>query len=62
MARYSIEPKTKTYVIGYGFLSSGRNLCNKHWKHFVDTATKTGLDTLKTATKKGAHKTAETAH
>ena len=59
MARYSIEPKTRKYVKGYGFLSFARNLSNKYGKKLLDTATKTGLDAAKIASKKAAHKTGE---
>ena len=41
-------------------MSFGRNLSNKYGrKLLLHTATKTGLDALKTATKKVAHKAAE---
>ena len=36
-----------------------RNLSNKYGKQLLDTATKTGLDALKTASKKLVHKAAE---
>ena len=45
MTRYSIEPKTREYVKGYGFLSFTRKFYNKYKKQLLDT----GLDTLKTA-------------
>ena len=35
------------------------NLSNKHGKQFLDTATKTGLDALKTASRKVVHKAVE---
>ena len=60
MKYYSIEPRTMKYVKGYGFLSFGRNLANKCGRQLLDTATKTGLEALKTVSKKVAHKTAET--
>ena len=41
--RYSIEPKTRKYVKGYGFLSFAR----KYKKLLLDT----GLDALKNASK-----------
>ena len=44
---------------GYGFLSFARNLSNKYGKQLMDTATKAGLDALKTASEKVIHKTAE---
>ena len=30
MMSYSIEPRTRKHVAGYGFLSFARNLCNKY--------------------------------
>ena len=59
MTPYSIEPRTRNYVKGYGFLSFGRKLSNKHGIQLLDNATKTGLDALKSATKKEALKAAE---
>ena len=52
MTRYSIEAETRKYVKGYGYLSFGRNLCNKYGKKLLDAATKIALDVLKTATNK----------
>ena len=46
--RYSIEPRARKYVKGYGLLSFARNLSNKHGKQLLNTTTKTGLDALKT--------------
>ena len=51
MTRYSIEPRTSKYVRGYGFLSFTRNMSSKYWKQLLDS-TKTGIDALKTASKK----------
>ena len=56
---YSTEPKTKKYVKGYGFLSFATNLSDKYAKHLLDTATKTGLNASKTASKKVVNKPAE---
>ena len=55
MTRYSIEARTKRY----GFLLFARNLSNKYLKNLTDTATKTGLDALKTPSKKVVDKAAE---
>ena len=61
--RYSIEPKEKRYVKGYGFLSFakniGRSLSNKYAQKFVDTAKKSATDALKTASRRAIQKTAE---
>ena len=51
MRRYSIEPRTRKYVKGYGFLSFAR----KYKKQLLDT----GLDCLKTASEIVVHKTGE---
>ena len=59
MTRYYLEPRTRKYVKGYTFLSVVRNLCNKYGKQLLDTAAKTGLDALKTASQKVVHKAAE---
>ena len=48
---YFIEPKTRKYVKGYGFFSFAR----KYKKQLLDT----GLDSLKTASKKVAHTTGQ---
>ena len=59
MTRYSIELRTRKYIEGYGLLSFARNQYNKCGKQLLDTATKTGLDALKTASKKVVHKAAK---
>ena len=42
--RYSVEPRERRCVKGYGFLSfsknTGRTLCNKYGQKLVDTAKK----------------------
>ena len=57
--RYSTEPKFRKYVKGYGFLSYAKKLGNKYSKQLLDTATKTGIDAAKTASKRVVQKTAE---
>ena len=68
--RYSIEPRERTYVKGYGFLSYARNIgthaakvaknmSNKHSQKLVDTAKKSATDAIKTASKRAIQKTAE---
>ena len=52
MMRYSIEPRFRKYVKGYGFLSFAKI-------YLMDTATKTGMDTAKIASKRDVQKTAE---
>ena len=46
MWRYSVEPRTRKYIKGCGFLSFAR----KFKKQLLDT----GLDSLKTASKKAS--------
>ena len=57
--RYSIEPRFRKYVKGYGFLSFAKKLGNKCGKKLMDTATKTGIDAPKTVLKRVVQKTAE---
>ena len=59
MMRYSTEPRFRKYVKGYGFLSFARNFDNKFGKKLMDTATKTGRDAGKIASKRDVQKTAE---
>ena len=57
--RYSTEPRFRKYVKGYGFLSFARKFGDKFRKKIIDTATKTGVDAEKTASKRVVQKTAE---
>ena len=57
--RYSLEPKYRKYVQGYGFLSFARKFGDTYGKKLMDTATKRGLDAAKTASKGVVQKTAE---
>ena len=52
MMRYSIEPRFRKYLKGYGFLSFAKNFGNKHGKKLMDTATKIGMDAAKIASKR----------
>ena len=60
---YSIEPRYRRYVKGYGFLSfakhTGKNLSNKYGQKLVDNAQKSATDALKTASKRAIKKIAE---
>ena len=49
--RYSTERRFRKYVKGYGFLSFAKNFGNKYGKQLTDTATKTGIDVVKTTPK-----------
>ena len=61
--RYSIEPRDRIYVKGYGFLSfaknMGKSLSNKYGQKFIDNAKKSRTDAIKTASKRAIQKTAE---
>ena len=57
--RYSLEPKYRKFVQGYGFLSFARKFGDKDGKKLMDTATKTGIDAAKTTSKRVVKKTAE---
>ena len=61
--RYSIEPKDRIYVKGYGFLSFAKNMVthfnNKYGQKLLDTAKKSTTDAIKTASKRAIQKTAE---
>ena len=59
MMRYSTEPRFRKYAKGYGFLSFPKNVGNKYGKKLMDTATKTGMDAAKIASKRVVQKTAE---
>ena len=61
--RYSIEPKDRIYVKGYGFLpfakNMGRALINKYGQRVLDTAKKSTTDAIKTVSKRAIWKTVE---
>ena len=61
--RYSIEPKDRIYVKGYGFLcfakNMGKSLSNKYGQKLLDSAKKSTTDAIKTASKRAIQKTAE---
>ena len=50
--RYSTERWFRNYVKGYGFLSFTRKFGDKFGKTLLDTATKTGMDAAKPASKR----------
>ena len=57
--RYSTEPRFRKYVKGYGFLSFAKKFGDKYSKKLMDTATKTGIDVTKTASKRVVQKIAQ---
>ena len=57
--RYSIEPRERRYVEGYGFLSFARNLNNKYGQKLFNSAKKSAADAFKISSKRAIQKTAE---
>ena len=68
--RYSIEPRDRIFVKGYGFLPFAKNmgrhankvaksLINKYSQKLLDSAKKSTTDAIKTASKRAIQKTAE---
>ena len=61
--RYSIEPRDRIYVKGYGFLSfaknMGKSLSNKYNQNVFDSAKTSTTDAIKTASNRAIQKTAE---
>ena len=57
--KYSTEPRFRKYVKGYSFLLFARKFGDKYGKKLMDTATKTGIDAEKTASKRVVQKIAE---
>ena len=61
--RYSIGPRERIYVKGYGFLSfvknMGKNLSNKYDQKPLNSAKKSTTDAIKTASKRAIQKLAE---
>ena len=55
--RYSLEPKYRKYVQGYGFLSFARRCGDRYGKKLMDIAS--GLDAAKTASKRVVQKAAK---
>ena len=49
---YSLEPNYRKYTKGNGFLSFARKFGDKYGKKLMDTASKTGIDAAKTASKR----------
>ena len=55
--RYSIEPRDRIHVKGYGFLSfaknMGKSLSNKYGQKIFDRAKISTTDSIKTASERG---------
>ena len=56
---YSTEPKYRQYVKGTAFCHLQEDLVINMEKKLMDTATKTGIDAAKTASKRVVQKTPE---
>ena len=56
---YSLEPKYRKYVQGYGFLSFAGKFGDRYGKKLMDNATKVGMDAAKATSKRVVQKTAE---
>ena len=54
--RYSIEPRDRIYVKGYGFLSFAKNIAKnlsyKYSQKLLESAKKSTTDAIKTASKR----------
>ena len=61
--RYSVEPRDRIYVKGYGFLpfakNMGKSLSNKYGQKRLDSAKKFTTDAIKTASKRAIQKATE---
>ena len=57
--RYSIEPKDRIYVKGYGFMSFAKDIGNKYRQKSFDTARESTTEAIETASKMGVQKIAE---
>ena len=56
---YSIEPKGRICVKGYGFLSIAKHLTGKYSQKIFDSAKKSAADAIKAASKRSVQKLAE---
>ena len=61
--RYSIEPRDRIYVKGYGFLSFaknvGKSLNNRYGQKLLDSAKKSTAEAIKTVSKRAIQETAD---
>ena len=57
--RSSLEPKGRTYVKEYGFMSFATSMSNKYRTKLVNTAKKSAANAIKTASKRAIQKAAE---
>ena len=59
--RYSTNQRKRKYLEGYGLLSLAKIFGDKYCKNIIDTATKIGIDAVKTASERVVQKAAEAA-
>ena len=61
--RFSIEPRDRKYVKGYGFLffakNMGKSVSNKYGQKRIDSTKQSTTDAIKTASKRVIQKTVE---
>ena len=61
--KYSIEPRYRIYVKGYGFLSfaksMGKSLSDKYGQKLLDSAKKSSTDAIKTVSKRAIQNSEE---
>ena len=57
--RYSIEPRKRRYMKGYGFMSFARNFSDKYSKSLIDKGIDVSKNFAKTADKRILRKSAE---
>ena len=57
--RYSIEPRKRIYMKGYGFMSFARNFSGKYSKSLIDKGIGVSKNFAKTADKRILRKSAE---
>ena len=58
--RYSIEPKERIYVKGYGFAKNmSKYLSNKYSQKLLDSAKKSTTDAIETVSKRAIQKTTD---
>ena len=57
--RYSIDPRKRIYVKGYGFMSFARNFSDKYSKSLIDKGIDVSKTFAKTASKRILKKSAE---
>ena len=56
--RYSIEPRDRIYVKGYGFLSFARNMSYKYGQKIIDRTKTSATDAIKTSCKRATSEAA----